>query len=146
MILPEIHSFLPQPIMEPTEVIEHLLHVYIYIFDEPEQNALTMELPLVPLDIIKICQEYAKPYKLSKQERAMRINAKLKQRPSVHDIIMRGILLEHPSIPASLVQRKRHLLKRRASRKVDELLQRRPSQQELEDRNILPKDKFRMPR
>eukprot|EP01083_Nonionella_stella_P232404 819892_1 len=77
------------------------------------------------------------PFKLSKQDRISRIGSKLSQRPSVEDMRMRGLLYEHPSISKSLVERKRDLMKRRASNKVESLLQSRPNRNELENKNIL---------
>ena len=39
---------------------------------------------------------------------------RLAQRPSVGEMKMRGLLLDHPSVSKSLLARKRHLMKRRA--------------------------------
>ena len=50
---------------------------------------------------------------------------------------MRGLLFDHPSISKSLIDRKRKLMKRRASNKVETLLSSRPKRKELENRNIL---------
>ena len=80
------------------------------------------------------------PFKLSKMDRISRIGLKLGQRPSVEDMKMRGLLFEHPSISGKLVERKRNLMKRRASNKVKSLLESRPKRTELENRNILLKE------
>lgn len=80
------------------------------------------------------------PFKLSKKQRISRIGEKLAQRPSVEDMKMRGLIYEHPSISKSLVERKKNLMKRRASNKVDSMLQSRPNRRELENRNILLKE------
>jgi len=81
--------------------------------------------------------ESFEPYKLSKKRRVSRIGEKLRQRPSVEEMRMRGLLFEHPTVSKGLVERKRDLMKRRASNKVESLLQSRPKRTELENRNIL---------
>jgi len=82
-------------------------------------------------------QREFEPSALSKAERIARVGGKLAQRPSVADMRMRGLLLDHPSVSKALLERKRHLMKRRAGNKVSVLLSHRPPRAELESRNIL---------
>lgn len=120
--------------MEPADIIGNLLLPY----NEKGRNA-SVTYPLVPLEIIKLCKKYAErfePYRLSKEDKILRIQTKLSQRPSVNDIRMRGIVYEHPSIALVLVERKRNLMRRRASSKIDFFLQNRTIQKDLKTNNI----------
>eukprot|EP01084_Bolivina_argentea_P083787 151682_1 len=77
------------------------------------------------------------PFRLSKKAKIARIGSKLQQRPSVDDMRMRGLLYDLPTTSKSLVERKRDLMRRRASNKVDHLLNNRPARHVLENKNIL---------
>merc|ERR1712228_108791 len=77
------------------------------------------------------------PYKLTKAAKIKRLSAQLSQRASVNEMKMRGILFEHPTMGKSLVERKRSLMKRRASNKLELMLGSRPNRKDLEKRNIL---------
>eukprot|EP01084_Bolivina_argentea_P095748 172123_1 len=77
------------------------------------------------------------PYRLSKKERISRIEAKLNERPTVSEMKSRGLLYEHPAISKSLILRKKELMRRRASNKVNSMLSSRPNRRELQNKNIL---------
>jgi len=81
--------------------------------------------------------EQMDPFMRSKRERMRRIADRLRQRPSVEEMRMRGLLLDHPTVSQQLLRRKQRLMKRRASNKLSTMLLNRPQRRELEQRNIL---------
>ena len=81
--------------------------------------------------------ERAEPSLMTKAERMERVGVRLGQRPSVEEMRMRGLLLDHPAVSQQLLRRKQRLMRRRASNKVATMLQSRPRRLELENKNIL---------
>merc|ERR1712083_701171 len=62
---------------------------------------------------------------------------KIAQRPTINEMKSRGLMYDDPLIPASLQHRKRELHRRRASKKLEAFLLKRPNKETLKRRHIM---------